>query len=151
MKLDFSEQTLSISCFKAVFHVEVLRELKDLNADVIYQNQAIKLIPTLPSVCFSAQETLLFLPYIRRESKSEFIISLLHKKPVSIQLYRESGFVPLFLQLQDGCLELGNAVVRKCPSAGLPSTAVLWCGAVELQGLGSRWTMTVTHRTSVMH
>lgn len=36
MRLDFSEQTLSISCFKVKFHVEVLRESKDSNADVIY-------------------------------------------------------------------------------------------------------------------
>lgn len=49
---------------------------------MVYSNKAIKIISTLPS----AQETLLFLPYIRRESKFEFIISLLHKKPVSPQL-----------------------------------------------------------------
>ena len=138
-----------------MYHSEVLTELKNFNVYVLYSNKAIKPFSTLFSVCFPAQETLLFLPYIRRESKFEFIISLLHKKPVSPQLRRESRSVPLFPQLQDGWFEqtgrrreLGNA-----PAGGLhrvPPAAVLCHGAAELQGCGSRHTLTI-HPQNLTH
>lgn len=85
-EISFSEQTLSISCFKTLFHIEALTELKKLKVAVVYSNKAIKPSSAIPSVCFSPQETLLFLPYIRRKSKSEFTVSPWHTAPVCPQL-----------------------------------------------------------------
>lgn len=50
---------------------------------MVYSKKAIKPVSNLPFVCFTAQKTLLFLLYIRKEFKFDFS---LHKKPVSPQL-----------------------------------------------------------------
>lgn len=53
---------------------------------MVYSKKAIKPVSNLPFVCFTAQKTLLFLLYIRKEyNEFKFDFSL-HKKPVSPQL-----------------------------------------------------------------
>ena len=130
-----------------MYHSEVLTELKNLNVYVLYSNKAIKPFSTLFSVCFPAQETLLFLPLYQK---------------------RKQIWIHYFLATQEACLSpaaawkqicaivpaaAGRVVradgkktgARKCPRRGSAPSAPCSCALPRSSGAPGVWIETYPH------